>query len=114
MTCSQQNDRFTVNDTTNGNGALTYPVGLITLDETLAAVGPYGNKSYYLYTGQNYWTMSPNDYGSGAYVFYMYSDNRLERYYVSMNFGVRPVISLKSSIILKGNGTISDLYQVIS
>ena len=31
--CPQKNDAFTVNDTSKGNGALTYPVGLITADE---------------------------------------------------------------------------------
>ena len=29
LTCPQKNDAFTVSDTTNGNGALTYPVGLL-------------------------------------------------------------------------------------
>ena len=32
LTCPQKNDAFTVSDTTNGNGALTYPVGLLSTD----------------------------------------------------------------------------------
>ena len=31
--CPQKNDAFTVNDTSKGNGALTYSIGLITADE---------------------------------------------------------------------------------
>ena len=33
LMCPQKNDAFTVSDTTNGNGALTYPVGLLSIDE---------------------------------------------------------------------------------
>jgi hypothetical protein len=33
LTCQNKNDRFTVSDTTTGNGNLTNPVGLITMDE---------------------------------------------------------------------------------
>ena len=66
MICSQKNDSFTVDDTTKGNGALTYPVGLITVDEVIAAGGyTYNfpsNYNYYLYTGSSYWTMSPSDF----------------------------------------------------
>ena len=35
LTCTNQNDRFTVEDTSKGNGALMYPVGLITADEVV-------------------------------------------------------------------------------
>ena len=55
LTCPTASDKFTVN-TSNGNGALTYPVGLITADEVAMAGGVYGtsNRSYYLYTNQDY------------------------------------------------------------
>ena len=52
FTCPQKNDAFTVSDEELGNGDLTYPVGLITADEVVAAgSGKYGtvNSSYYLY-----------------------------------------------------------------
>ena len=32
LTCLQKNDAFTVNDTSKGNEALTYGIGLITAD----------------------------------------------------------------------------------
>ena len=39
LTCPQQNDAFTVSDTANGNGALTYGIGLVTTDEVVLAGG---------------------------------------------------------------------------
>ena len=39
LICPQKNDAFTVSDITNGNGALTYPVGLLSTDEILLAGG---------------------------------------------------------------------------
>ena len=116
--CSQKNDRFTVNDITLGNGALTYPVGLITADEVYLAGGGYGvaNNSYYLRIGQEYWTMSPARFNGTTMT--------MRSVFVSGNFGdyrnatlvigVRPVISLKSTVELQGNGTISSPYEVIS
>lgn len=35
ISCSNKNDSFTVSDNEKGNGALKYPVGLITSDEAL-------------------------------------------------------------------------------
>ncbi len=61
LTCLQQNDAFTVNDTSKGNGALTYPVGLLSMDEVVLAGGwKEDNKGYYLYSGEYWWTSSPN------------------------------------------------------
>ena len=53
LTCPTASDKFTV-DASNGNGALTYPVGLITADEIVLAGEKYGtgNSTYYLYTNQ--------------------------------------------------------------
>ena len=61
LKCPQQNDAFTVSDTTNGNGALTYPIGLITTDEVVLAGGwSSSNSGYYLYSGSWYWASSPS------------------------------------------------------
>ncbi len=61
LTCSQKNDAFTVSDTTNGNGALTYPVGLLSTDEIALAGGwNVANSGYYLYSGQVWWASSPS------------------------------------------------------
>ena len=56
----EESDFYTTSGSSQGNKALQYPIGLISADEVAFAGGVYGtnNTSYYLYTGQNYRTMS--------------------------------------------------------
>ncbi len=112
LVCTNKNDKYTVSDTTIGNGALDNPVGLITADEVAMAGGVFGssdsNSSYYLYTGQDYWTMSPCNFnGSRAVVFSVYSDGGLSRNYgIHNSLGVRPVVNLTSDITFSdGDGS---------
>ena len=107
--CSNSSDLYTTSGSSQGNKALQYPIGLITADEVAYAGGVYAtsNSSYYLYTGEYYWTMSPsNFFGSYAYVFCVDSDGRLLYTLVDYARGVRPVINLKASVqFSEGNGT---------
>ena len=118
ITCNQKNDAFTVSDITNGNGALTYPVGLVTADEVEMAGTNWdsSNSSFYLYTGQQYWTMSPFNFlgtmGTLAYDFFVQSNGRISISVVNNTLGVRPVFSLKSDVTLSGSGTQSDPWVV--
>ena len=114
LTCTQQNDRFTVNDEVIGNGALTYPVGLLTTDEGYLAGGySSSNSGYYLYTGNWYWTMSPYAFsGSRASVRYVFSTGHVLISSVNNSRGVRPVLNLKSGSLTSGQGTVSDPYLV--
>ena len=118
LKCSQiGNDMFTVSGSSKGNHKLTYPIGLITSDEVVLAGGFAGssNNSYYLYTGEYYWTMSPYFFsGSRAYVFYVYSNGGLNNVNVNIARGVRPVINLKADITITGEGTSSNPYKVSS
>lgn len=120
LTCPQKNDAFTVNDTSKGNGALTYGVGLVTADEVVLAGGwDSSNSNYYLYSGQHYWTMSP-------YSFDDYYGDARERAVCSYGValictfgggntkGARPVFNLKSEVLLQGTGTASDPYHLAS
>ena len=116
LTCPQQNDAFTVSDTTNGNGALTYPVGLLSTDEIVLAGGwSTSNSGYYLYSGQYWWASSPDDFtGSGGGVrdvnSYGYAG---DSFYVSYSYGgVRPVFNLKAEVLAQGTGTASDPYRL--
>ena len=115
LTCPTASDKFTVN-TSNGNGALTYPVGLITADEVEMAGGVYGssNSSYYLYTNQNYWLGSPSYFNLGgiAVEFSVISSGRLNNNDVNNTNGARPVVSLSSKAKLSGSGTYNDVYTV--
>ena len=115
LTCPNQNDRFTVNDEVTGNGDLSYPIGLINTDEVYLA-GGYGttNYGYYLYTGNYYWTMSPNYFcGSYASVRRVYSDGNANfNNLVYSSSGVRPVINLKADSLKFGDGSASNPYTI--
>ena len=101
----------------NSSDILKIPIGLITVDETVYAGLAWSsrNSSNYLYTNQNYWTMSPSDADSDgyAYVFRVYSDCSLGGNWVYNEFGVRPVVNLKSSVqITGGNGTADLPFEI--
>ncbi len=112
---------YTTINGTQGNQKLSLPIGLITVDEINFAGGHsrLQNLSYYLYTGLQYWTMSPGMYSSYYnYVeaFHMENDGKYnDNYYVNEILGVRPVINLKADTEFKegGNGTSSNPYEVI-
>lgn len=117
LKCPQQNDAFTVSDTTNGNGALTYPIGLITTDEAVLAGGSSSNSGYYLYSGTWYWASSPNYFnGFNALVRDVNSLSYVLDYHgaYSSHDGVRPVFNLKAEILMQGSGTVTDPYRVSS
>ena len=119
LQCSQDVDRFTVSDT-KGNGKLTYPIGLITIDEANMAGGIYNsvNTQYYLYTGQQYWTMSPSRFASGLALASAWLVNTAGRLYygssVSARLGVRPVVNLSADVLISGgDGTAINPYVVV-
>ena len=116
LICPTASDKFTVN-TSNGNGALTYPVGLITADEVAMAGGVWNtsNSSYYLYTNQHYWSGSPGYFDGGisnAREFRVSLNGSIDAYLVINDYGARPVVSLSSKAKLSGNGTYSKPYTV--
>ena len=118
LKCKNNEDMYTISGSSRGNKALTNPVGLITADEVSMAGGVYGdiNKSYYLYTGQQYWTMSPYLFpttNSHVHVFVVWLDGYLSGSPVLYTFGVRPVINIASDVEITGSGTSADPYVVV-
>ena len=110
LACPQKNDAFTVNDTTKGNGALTYGIGLLTADEV--ALASPNNLNYYLYSGKDYWLASP--YASeGTLVRERAVSSRgyLDYATVDFSYGVRPVLNLSSDVLKNGTGMASDPYH---
>lgn len=75
------------------------------------------NTSYYLYTKEYYWTMSPSNFDGGmnsnADVFIVYTFGRLSARYLSWSYGVRPVINLKADTLFTGSGTSTDPFVVV-
>jgi hypothetical protein len=119
LTCQNKNDRFTVSDTTTGNGNLTNPVGLITMDEVgfagVSMSSGDGNSSYYLYTNENYWTMSSSHFDGGyAFEFCVFSGGSIGNSgSVDITLGVRPVINLKTdTLYTSGDGTSTSPYII--
>ncbi len=120
FTCPQKNDAFTVDDEEKGNGDLTYPIGLITADEIVAAgSGKNGtpNNSYYLYN-PNSWSasLSPCCMSDNrlAYGFNIFPNGSLTTYaMVSTPNAAAPVINLKADYFKTfiGTGTMSDSFR---
>ena len=116
LTCAVDSDRFTVNKINGkGNSALTYPIGLITIDELEMAGNNWSesNTSYYLHTGAYYWAGSPFDFRDGSsFEFFVFFDGNLDYVGVINIGGVRGVVSLSSESKLLGSGTYNDVYTV--
>ena len=106
----------------NTNGSLKYPIALLSADELVMA-GAFiqkPNQSYYLYDAFKeekslftWWTMTPVSYVAPyAFEFIaILSGNSLSNasvYLTTTDVGVRPVINLKSGILLDGGTGISD------
>ena len=112
--------KFTVDDTTNGNGNLTYKIGLLTADEIAfsgSAFGYYNRSSTYLQenTGAyGWWSLSPGLFGGGGASVWSLGKGRFEGgTYVHQLPGLRPAISLKSTTNVTGDGTSSSPYKVV-
>ena len=118
LKCQNVNDRFTV-DASNGNGALTYPVGLITIDEAIL-----GGQTLYNFTNStcimsadnylsdfhNHWTMTPSSLnGVGAFLMSGCVHPGAD---ITEKVSVRPVISLKPDAITGGDGTMNNPFTV--
>ena len=114
LSCPQKNDAFTVSDTSNGNGNLTYGIGLVTSDEVVLAGGwKSSNYNFYLNTGNYYWTMSPINF-NGIYASEIYMTSygfTVSASNAGRSTGARPVLNLSSEILKNGNGTASDPYH---
>jgi hypothetical protein len=125
LVCPNDNDggklsKFTADDTTYGNGALDYKIGLLTADEMEMSGYPiwsYYNSSettYYLNkntTGNFYWSSSPHAfYNVGAVVL---GAGDVNVNLVDDVIALRPSVSLVSATtISSGTGTSSSPYVV--
>ncbi len=119
LTCpNASNDLFTLSGNTNGNEALTYPIGLITVDELMLSglADGYLNKSAYTYSSSTYWGMSPRHFSvtsTSANEFGANSAGSAGSYWVTFTHGVRAVLNLKSDTQITGGiGTANNPYVV--
>ncbi|MDO4376240.1 MAG: hypothetical protein Q4C33_03595 [bacterium] len=117
LVCGENISRFTVDDTVNGNGALDYKIGLLTLDEAMFAGIHSSNESSknYLYNNTNsgWWTMSPLEYYKLEPC--MFAIDSLGTLVNSEEMGsgaLRPSLALTSDVMVTGEGTSDDPYVV--
>lgn len=107
FTCKETNADF--------GGKITQRVGFLSADEVVLAGGYYGtnNQNYYLYNGENFFTGTPAEYYYyNAYMFMVSNTGALQIVKVTDEYGIRPVISLNSTVTVSGSGTISDPYTI--
>lgn len=116
MECENVTDQFSVSNT---QAKLKYPVGLLTADEIIVA-GTAGNSStanntYYLYTGNYFWSLSSRYYGNGvAFGFSVDKYGYFASDKMTYPGGLRPVVSLKLGTEFEdgGDGTPTNPYVV--
>jgi len=117
LTCTNKSDRYTVEDTINGNGLLSNPVGLITADEVMFAGGATGsNNTYYLYSNEAYRTSTPCDFSDGdAFMVRVQYNGAIGAFSVTLDSdGVRPVINLKADVEFTGDGSFETPYKIVT
>lgn len=97
-------------------------IGLITYDEVVLAGLSYGsyNNTNYLVKGnnKNTWMISKagiNSYTKDNYVWRITENGGISEQIVNNNYiSIRPVINLKASLNIKGNGTVTEPYTFIN
>ena len=108
-------DNFTLIQSIKGNKKLEKPIALLSIDEAIYA-GAYDgkeNNSYFLISGQIYWTMTPFRKYDTADIFLVdYVNNSYGWGCNDYLVGVRPVINLKANVTLTGTGTKDNPYIV--
>ena len=122
LKCENSSDYYTVSSSLSGNKSLVYPVGLITADEILLAgmSGGHFDGGYnyqkssinnYLAIGNGFWSITPAGYLNPfddtfwTFIFVVDKTNYIDDNYTYSTFGIRPVISLKSTLKFTGEGT---------
>ena len=115
--CPQTNDLFTITTGTKGNRGLTYPIGLLTVNDIIYAGGADDefNTNYYLNNNTNYLTMTPLGFGNSDTngIVSVYGGIVMASLDLTQVIGVRPVINLSSDVeIISGDGTKDSPYVV--
>lgn len=121
LVCSRNIDKFTVNSS-NGNGDLDYPIGMLTADEAVLAGGLAYNinsvSSFYLTDNNMMWLLTP--FGFKSYynrAFELYTGSLYNFFHaVSTTNTVRPAVSLNSDVKITstGDGSIDNPLRVVA
>ena len=117
LICSKDEYKYTVNNKT-GNGYLTNPIGLLTIDDVMMAGYSISVKeNFYMFSGENYFLMSAFSLGTRNVIGLVRDNVTNVIAGVVPTAGstmVRPVINLKADVAFTGNGTIDSPYEITS
>lgn len=118
LTCPNSLDQYTLSVAAGGtagfgNNSLTYPVGLLSVQEVNIAWDSK-NRTSYLGSGNRYWTLSPIDYWINcAGVATVGTSGGEGSSKMEDDFGVRPVVSLKGTTsYITGDGSADYPYLI--
>ena len=130
LACTNASDLYTISSSNQGNQALSYPIGLITVDEVmLSGIGGGvfdGNRNLieatpnnYLTTGNIFWTMTScggyNPFGYtywASNIFSVPASGVVDDNASATAYGLRPVINIREDVTISGNGTMSNPYKI--
>ena len=132
LLCDNTEDLYTSSNSSIGNKALTYSIGLATMDEYMYAgfsniayiPNNANNQKYfkpnvnsYLSIGTISWTMTPAGYFNPAawqknYAMVFSVDTNLWIIDTRYEYALRPVINIRSDVTITGSGTMSDPYII--
>ncbi len=107
-------DLYTLKNSNIGNKTLTYPIGLVTIDEIIFSGFTGNTTSKYAWTNSSvtYWTMSPA-YSNTESLIWTVNISGFAHYRVDSTLALRPVINLKADVKISGGiGTINEPYVV--
>ena len=129
LICENSSDYYSPASSNKGNKALTYPIGLITVDEVMLSGSSGGifnggdnytksSSNSYLVTGYSFWTMTPaggyNFFGAeywNAMLFNIGNLGIIDDDYPGYNsYGLRPVINIRGDVTVSGDGTMENPY----
>ena len=123
LQCANKNDRYTMDDTTNGNGYLSNPIGLITADEVVMngwIQDNCGGESDF------YWTMTAainESFDENYHDATMFAAQGCGNVTINSSkangegtgraWPILPVINLKADVPFEGNGTTDSPYEIV-
>lgn len=110
------NPTITCPTNTSGFGGIyERKIGLLTADEVAMAGGSFevNNHNYYLYNGENFFTMSPSHHEQSKMFILMVNNNgAITSTYTNSNSGIRPTINIDGTVSVSGTGTIDNPYII--
>jgi len=118
LACTRNEDTYTMLDGA-GNGLSNSPIGLLSADEAMLAGAntKTANKTYYLYSGYDFWTMTPHRFSVYNWdsMWALQANGTLGSYndvYSSYELATRPVINIKADTPFEGSGQLTDPYKL--